>query len=120
MSNTPRHLTEFTGLDMEMCFNSHYHEVLDVVDGMLKHVFASLKQNYSKEIKLVRDHEKSGKEKEEEERTGKDEGEFLFLDETLRLEFKEAVKLLREGGHEMGELEDFKCVSLLDGERQTG
>ena len=26
-SNTPRHLTEFVGLDMEMAFDSDYHEV---------------------------------------------------------------------------------------------
>ena len=27
-SNTHRHLTEFVGLDMEMAFQHHYHEVL--------------------------------------------------------------------------------------------
>lgn len=27
-SNTHRHLTEFVGLDLEMAFNFHYHEVL--------------------------------------------------------------------------------------------
>ena len=26
-SNTHRHLTEFVGLDMEMAFKEHYHEV---------------------------------------------------------------------------------------------
>lgn len=26
-SNTHRHLTEFVGLDLEMAFNFHYHEV---------------------------------------------------------------------------------------------
>ena len=26
-SNTHRHLTEFVGLDLEMAFNEHYHEV---------------------------------------------------------------------------------------------
>ncbi len=26
-SNTHRHLTEFLGLDIEMAFNEHYHEV---------------------------------------------------------------------------------------------
>ena len=26
-SNTHRHLTEFVGLDLEMAFDSHYHEV---------------------------------------------------------------------------------------------
>jgi aspartyl-tRNA synthetase len=27
-SNTHRHLTEFVGLDLEMAFNFHYHEVI--------------------------------------------------------------------------------------------
>ena len=26
-SNTHRHMTEYIGLDMEMAFNEHYHEV---------------------------------------------------------------------------------------------
>lgn len=30
-SNTHRHLTEYTGLDLEMAFEEHYHEVLRVV-----------------------------------------------------------------------------------------
>jgi aspartyl/asparaginyl-tRNA synthetase len=25
-SNTPRHMTEFIGMDLEMAFNEHYHE----------------------------------------------------------------------------------------------
>ena len=31
-SNTHRHLCEFVGLDMEMTFKDHYHEVLEVID----------------------------------------------------------------------------------------
>uniref|UniRef100_W5LES6 Aspartate--tRNA ligase, cytoplasmic n=1 Tax=Astyanax mexicanus TaxID=7994 RepID=W5LES6_ASTMX len=30
-SNTHRHLTEFVGLDIEMAFNYHYHEVIDSI-----------------------------------------------------------------------------------------
>ena len=35
-SNTHRYLTEFTGFDLEMSFENHYHEVLDVIDDTLK------------------------------------------------------------------------------------
>jgi len=38
-SNTNRHLCEFTGLDMEMAFNNHYFEVLDVLGEMFGHIF---------------------------------------------------------------------------------
>ena len=33
-SNTHRHLTEFVGLDMEMAFQHHYHEVCKLFKSM--------------------------------------------------------------------------------------
>jgi aspartyl-tRNA synthetase len=41
-SNTHRHLTEFVGLDMEMAFQYHYHEVLDVLGQMFNNIFRGL------------------------------------------------------------------------------
>jgi len=38
-SLTHRHMTEFTGLDMEMTFYEHYHEVLDMLDRTFNAVF---------------------------------------------------------------------------------
>jgi aspartyl/asparaginyl-tRNA synthetase len=35
-------LTEFTGLDLEMTFIEHYHEVLDVMDKLFIHIFSEL------------------------------------------------------------------------------
>ena len=49
-SNTHRHLTEFTGLDLEMAFESHYHEVLDVIDETLKTIFRGLQSGYRDEV----------------------------------------------------------------------
>ena len=43
-SNTHRHLTEFVGLDLEMAFNYHYHEVLDVIGGMFVEIFRGLEE----------------------------------------------------------------------------
>jgi len=31
-SNTHRHLTEFVGMDVEMAFKEHYHEVFRIFD----------------------------------------------------------------------------------------
>jgi len=45
-SNTHRHLTEFVGLDLEMAFNYHYHEVLDVIGSVLTDVFRGLQSQY--------------------------------------------------------------------------
>ncbi len=43
-SNTHRHLTEFVGLDLEMAFHSHYHEVLDTIGVVLTEVFRGLQK----------------------------------------------------------------------------
>ena len=51
-SNTHRHLTEFIGLDLEMAFESHYHEVLDVIDETLKTIFRGLQAGYRDEVRL--------------------------------------------------------------------
>ena len=49
-SNTHRHLTEFTGLDLEMAIDSHYHEVLEMLDGLLKFVFKNLLTRFRAEV----------------------------------------------------------------------
>ena len=41
-SNTHRHLTEFVGLDIEMTFNYHYHEVVQVIGDMFAQIFKGL------------------------------------------------------------------------------
>lgn len=47
-------MTEFMGLDMEMIFNDHYSEVLDVLDGMFNHIFTGLTERFQDEIEAVR------------------------------------------------------------------
>lgn len=42
-SNTHRHLTEFVGLDLEMAFKHHYHEVVDVIGQMFTDLFRGLR-----------------------------------------------------------------------------
>lgn len=41
-SNTHRHLTEFVGLDLEMAFKYHYHEVVDVIGDLFTSIFKGL------------------------------------------------------------------------------
>jgi len=52
-SNTHRHMCEFTGLDFEMGFTEHYHEVLQVLGSLFVYVFDKLNENYSGEIAAV-------------------------------------------------------------------
>lgn len=42
-SNTHRHLTEFVGLDLEMAFKYHYHEVVDTIGQMFTELFKGLR-----------------------------------------------------------------------------
>lgn len=43
-SNTHRHLTEFVGLDIEMAFNYHYHEVMEEIADTLVQIFKGLQE----------------------------------------------------------------------------
>ncbi|KAK2593117.1 hypothetical protein QQS21_009166 [Conoideocrella luteorostrata] len=84
-SNTPRHMTEFTGLDLEMEIQNSYTEVLDVLEGVLLHILRGLQERCAEEIETVR---------------LVYESKPLLLPESgkvLRLTFAEAQKLLREG-----------------------
>lgn len=42
-SNTHRHLTEFTGLDLEMSFQYHYHEVMLTIGNLFTEMFKGLR-----------------------------------------------------------------------------
>lgn len=84
-SNTPRHLTEYTGLDLEMALEEHYHEALDIIDGMFKHLWQGIYDRYQKEIDLISHfypHEK-----------------VLWLEETPRIPFKQGVQFLIDEGY---------------------
>jgi nondiscriminating aspartyl-tRNA synthetase len=52
-SNTPRHMTEFIGLDLEMAFNEHYHEVLDMIDSVFQHIFEGLFREHKHDLQIV-------------------------------------------------------------------
>ncbi|KAI0126155.1 aspartyl-tRNA synthetase [Xylariales sp. AK1849] len=76
-SNTPRHMTEFTGLDVEMEIKDSYTEVLSILEGVLLSIFHGIQVRsvYHSEPLLLPE---PGKE--------------------VRLTFAEAQKLLREEG----------------------
>lgn len=95
-SFTHRHLTEFVGLDLEMTIEEHYHEVLELLDGLFKHLFKSLKERYRNEIDAI------GAQFPAEE--------FKWKEETLKLTFSQAVDLLAEDGVDRSVLDDIKLV----------
>lgn len=91
-SNTHRHLCEFVGLDLEMAFNYHYHEVLDLIGDMFVEIFKGLRDRFSEEIDAV------CKQFPAEP--------FKFLQPSLCLEYSQGLALLREAGVEIGDEDD--------------
>ncbi|KAF2192502.1 aspartyl-tRNA synthetase-like protein [Zopfia rhizophila CBS 207.26] len=93
-SNTARHLTEFTGLDLEMEFQENYHEVMGLLEDLMLFIFKELNARYKKETDLVRSayHVEDFKLPE----SGK----------VPRIPFTEGIKMLREAGEELGDYDD--------------
>ncbi|EDV25004.1 Aspartate--tRNA ligase, cytoplasmic [Trichoplax sp. H2] len=91
-SNTHRHLCEFVGLDLEMAFYEHYHEVLETIGELFISIFKGLRDNFAEEIAVVMKQFPAEP--------------FQFIEPTLRLEFPEAVSMLRENGVEIGDEDD--------------
>ena len=83
-SNTHRHLTEYTGLDLEMAIEEHYHEALDVIDETLKSIYKGIYERFGQEIASVKrsfPHE-----------------DLVWLDKTPRINFKDGVQMLIDSG----------------------
>jgi aspartyl-tRNA synthetase len=91
-SNTNRHLCEFTGLDIEMVFKEHYFEILDLLADLLVHIFSGLEERFGKELQSVRDQYHFEP--------------FKCKTPVVRLNFKEAVKMLDAAGFKQEPLED--------------
>jgi len=94
---THRHLTEFVGLDIEMAFNEHYHEVLDVLDGLFTSIFDGLAKRFAKELEIV------GQQYPFEP--------LKYNIPSLRLKFPEAIAMLREAGETIGDFDDLSTPS---------
>ncbi|KAK3938566.1 aspartate--tRNA ligase [Diplogelasinospora grovesii] len=85
-SNTHRHLTEYTGMDLEMAIEQDYHEAMDIIDNMMKTIFKGVYERYRKEIEVIKTHFPHE--------------DLLWLEKTPIFTFKEAVDLLNSSGWE--------------------
>nr|POE89969.1 aspartate--trna ligase, cytoplasmic [Quercus suber] len=93
-SNTARHLTEFTGLDLEMAFEEDYHEVVTLLEELMLYIFNGLRERYSKETDLVRSIYHV------------DEFKLPAAGSVPRLPFSEGIQMLRDDGLEIGDFDD--------------
>ncbi|KAJ2471291.1 aspartate--tRNA ligase dps1 [Coemansia sp. RSA 2320] len=96
-SQTHRHLTEYVGLDLECSFREHYHEVMNMIGDMFLYIFKNLEARWAHELAVVRKQYPTEP--------------LKFGDKPLRLEFKDAVALLRKNGVEVGEFDDFNTAT---------
>ncbi|KAL2754212.1 hypothetical protein ACRALDRAFT_2108176 [Sodiomyces alcalophilus JCM 7366] len=86
-SNTHRHLTEYTGLDLEMTLDLSYSELINVVDRVLKNIFKTVQS--MPELEIVRQRWPSTN--------------IEYPEETLILPFPEALQMLRQDGRDVAE-----------------
>ncbi|KAF2730191.1 aspartyl-tRNA synthetase-like protein [Polyplosphaeria fusca] len=84
-SNTYRHLTEYTGLDLEMAIDEHYHEVLRTLDRTFKAIFTGIYERFGPEIAAVK--------------RQYPHDDLVWLDETPIIPFAEAIKMLNDSGY---------------------
>ncbi len=87
-SNTPRHQTEFTGIDFEMGPIKHTSDIMDVIEELFKHIANHLNKNCSEELKLW-------------------DIELIAPKKIPRITMSEAKKLLKIEGKDLPEEEDF-------------
>lgn len=83
-SNTHRHLTEYTGLDIEMAIDEHYHEALRTVDHFLKAIFEGVYKEYRSDVEHIKHqfpHE-----------------DLVWREETPVFKFADAIQMLNETG----------------------
>ena len=85
-SNTNRHLCEFTGLDMEMEFNDHYFECLDMLGEMMVFMCKNLKKRHAKELAVISEQYPFE--------------EFKIKEPIVKIHFKEGVEMLKKAGFE--------------------
>lgn len=83
-SNTHRHLTEFTGLDLEMAIEEHYHEMLDIIDETLKAIFHAIYTKHRKEVDIIKEQFPSD--------------DLVWLEKTPVIPFKDAIQMLTDSG----------------------
>ncbi|PLB41514.1 aspartyl-tRNA synthetase, cytoplasmic [Aspergillus candidus] len=83
-SNTHRHLTEYTGLDIEMAIEEHYHEMLDVLDTTIKNILRGVYTRYRREIDTVKQQFPVD--------------DLVWLDQTPVIRFTEGIDMLNASG----------------------
>lgn len=85
-SNTHRHLTEYTGLDLEMELSgTDYHEAMMLIDALLKSIFEKLMSQYRVELDTIKKVFPID--------------DFVWLPETPIIEYTKGLQILIDSGY---------------------
>ena len=93
----PRHLCEFTGMDIEMAIKESYHEIMDVVGELFCYIFENLEKRFSQELEAIKEQYPFEP--------------FKIKKPIVKLTFQEGVELLKENGIIINPLEDLDTPS---------
>jgi len=86
-SHTTRHLTEFTGIDLEMAFIKNENDIMDIVEGLITHITMQVNKTCDRELKLL--------------------GKKISIPKKIpRIQFEDIRKLLKDMGKEIDEEDD--------------
>jgi ergosteryl-3beta-O-L-aspartate synthase len=77
-------MTEYTGLDLEMTINGHYHEAMWLIDAVLRHIFKGIYEDHRHEIQTLKHHFPHD--------------DLVWHEQTTVITFSEGVKILDESG----------------------
>ncbi|XP_049851560.1 aspartate--tRNA ligase, cytoplasmic-like [Schistocerca gregaria] len=95
-SDTPRHMTEFTGVDIEMQIYQHYHEVLTVLSNLFTYTFAKIEKHFAPELEIINQQYPFRP--------------IKYLEETPILKYVEIIDLLRDAGVDIGYFDDLNAA----------
>jgi len=96
-SDTHRHLTEFVGIDLEMEFHQHYHEVLRFIGQLLVSIFDQIAEEYDEELNVINEQFPFER--------------LVYPRETIIFKFPEVVQMIREAGGVQGDLDDLTTAN---------
>ncbi|OJJ47943.1 hypothetical protein ASPZODRAFT_1813392 [Penicilliopsis zonata CBS 506.65] len=83
-SNTHRHLTEYTGLDLEMAIDEHYHEMQETIDAAIKNILSVVYSRFRREVEIIKHQFPSD--------------DVVWLDKTPVIRFTDGIRMLNESG----------------------
>lgn len=96
-SMTKRHLSQYTGLDLEMVIDNNYSEVIEMLSNLLIYIFENIEKNNKNEVNILKKFYNYEP--------------IKYTNPITRLEYKDACKLLNENNITQDVVEDLSTYN---------